>query len=345
MKAKLFFLKLKIEKWIKNKLWSRYNIFCLALCPFSLVYYAIYLIKFYLDRRKQKSFDIPIICIGNLQVGGGGKTPLVLGLAKYFKECGVRVAVVSRGYGRKSPISSYVLVNSANSAAEVGDEPLLFAPYVPTYVAEKREIAVQAAQNDGIEIILFDDGFQNQTVYKDFSILVVDGQYNDNGFVIPAGPLRETVSFGLKRAHAIVVVNPNKDNNSRLHAKHRSHRIPIFNAKSIVSQPKQYAGRSFIALVGIAVPQKFLQSCREINANIIEVYEFSDHYLYTNQDIKPIYEKSVLNNCSILTTSKDFVRIPTEFLNRVEILEIELELDYQQIVEYFCDHIQNYPPS
>ncbi len=333
MKVKLFFLKLKIEQFLKHKIWKNLNLFSLVLLPFSLLYSIGYYIKFYFDKKKQKKFDIPIICVGNLEIGGGGKTPFVLGLSQYLQDSGANVAVVSRGYGRKSKIISYIKVNLKHSAAEVGDEPLLLARHVPTYVAEKRQIAIEAAQNDGAEIILFDDGLQNQSIFKDFSIVVINGKHKHNCLIIPAGPLREPAFFGFKRVQAIVVIDPS--DKAIIQYQKKSDNLEIFFARTVVLKPEKYANRSFIALVGIATPQKFLQSCRDVAANIIATYEFSDHYLYQVEDIKPIYEEAISKNCTILTTTKDFVRIPPEFTSRFEVLEIVLQTDYQKIIDTF----------
>ena len=150
------------------------------------------------------------ICVGNLTVGGSGKTPTAIAIAQGLQASGKNVHFVTKGYGRKSKNIGVVKVKS-QPAEEVGDEPLLLAQTAPTWVADSRAEGAKQADAAGADIIIMDDGFQSSEVEKDFSLVVIDGGYGlGNGKVMPAGPLREKPEKGLKRADAILVIGEPK---------------------------------------------------------------------------------------------------------------------------------------
>lgn len=250
---------------------------------------------------------VPIVCVGNLTVGGAGKTPTVLAVAERLMSQGLEVACLSRGYGGRE--RGPLLVDPArHTAADVGDEPLLLAGVAPTWIARDRRDGAQAAIAEGADIVLLDDGLQNPSLRKDLSLVVVDGGYGfGNGRVLPAGPLREPAERGLARAAAVVLIG----DDARDVAKVLPAGLPILRARL---EPDAAAlhlrGRSVIAFAGIGRPAKFLQTLREIGAEVIDVTEFADHHPYTAAEVMRLAETARCRQATLVTTAKDLVRLP-----------------------------------
>ena len=155
---------------------------------------------------KPQSYSCLTICIGNLNVGGTGKTPTTIALAQHFLKKGLQVHVVSRGYKGKFQ-GTFLVEPQKHKSDEVGDEPLLMSEFTSVWVSNKRKNGIAAAENAGAQIVLLDDGFQDPSFHKDFSLIVVDGEKGfGNKKCMPAGPLRENIVQGFKRADALVIV-------------------------------------------------------------------------------------------------------------------------------------------
>ncbi|MBM3536819.1 MAG: tetraacyldisaccharide 4'-kinase [Alphaproteobacteria bacterium] len=250
---------------------------------------------------------VPVICVGNLTVGGAGKTPTVLALAARLQDQGIEVACLSRGYGGRE--HGPLRVDPArHTAAYVGDEPLLLAGVAPTWIARDRRGGAQTAIAEGADIVLLDDGLQNPSLRKDLSLVVIDGGYGfGNGRVLPAGPLREPVERGLARAHAVVLIG----DDSRGVAMALPAGLPILRARL---EPDEAAlrlrGCPVVAFAGIGRPAKFFHTLREIGAEVIDVTEFADHHPYTADEIMRLAETAQHRQATLVTTAKDLVRLP-----------------------------------
>jgi tetraacyldisaccharide 4'-kinase len=264
---------------------------------------------------------VPIICVGNLTVGGAGKTPTVLALAERLKSSGLEVACLSRGYGghESGPLQ---VDPERHGASDVGDEPLLLARVAPTWIARDRRDGARAAIAEGADVVVLDDGLQNPVLHKDVSLVVVDGGYGfGNGHVLPAGPLREPIERGLARASAVVLIG---DDGSGV-ATALPKGLPVLHARL---EPDEAAfglrGRSVVAFAGIGRPAKFFQTLRELGANVIGVTEFADHHPYTEPDIMRLVETAQRRNAALVTTAKDAVRLSGSARQQVTVVGVRL---------------------
>lgn len=272
-----------------------------------------------------KSFSVPVICVGNLTMGGTGKTPLVMLLAEKFKERSLRAHVVSRGYG--GSLQGPVRVNpSTHRYDEVGDEPLLIASVAPCWVAKERVKGIEAAIAAGAQFILLDDGLQNPTVKKDFSFIVIDGPAGfGNSHVFPAGPLREPVEWGLRRAQAFIVIGEDK----RQLTLKLAAQAPVFTGalKSDEQTIDSLKGKSLIAFAGTGRPSKFFDGLKHEGLDVIAAHEFADHHPYTNAEIKSLLKEAESKKARLVTTAKDMTRIPGAYQQQIKPVPITLVLD------------------
>lgn len=266
---------------------------------------------------------IPVLCIGNLTVGGAGKTPVALDFGKRLIAKGKTVHFLSRGYGgsEKGPL---LVDPDVHDHIRVGDEPLLLASHAPTWVSRSRKAGCMAAADAGANLIIMDDGFQNPYIHKNFSIIVVDGGYGfGNASIIPAGPLRENIAGGLTRADACVVIGEDKmgvfDTVSSFGF------LPI-RAKFIADPQFSSAPKDpVIAFAGIGQPDKFFETVTQLGHNIVSTIAFPDHHPYNQADIKFLRQEATKVGAQLLTTQKDAQRLPASFLDYVTIIPVCLE--------------------
>ena len=273
--------------------------------------------------------QVPVICVGNLNIGGTGKTPFVSDLAQRL----LGAQIVSRGYGGR--VTGPVLVDlTRHTAADVGDEPLLLAAFAPTWVAKNRAAAVEAAQASGARVILMDDGFQNATVSKDLSILVVDAKRGfGNGFCLPAGPLREPISAGLKRADLLVLIGTPLDGATFLQRYEIT--IPYVQANlQPLATGMTWQGARVMAFAGIGHPENFFTSLRDVGANIIDSQALDDHQPLTESLMVRLSARAKAASAQLVTTEKDAVRLPKSWQGQVLTLPVRLQfLDEEPLAE------------
>jgi tetraacyldisaccharide 4'-kinase len=257
-----------------------------------------------------RSAGAPVICLGNLTVGGAGKTPAALAVARLLLAAHERPFFLTRGYGGR--LRGPVQVNSSiHHAGEVGDEALLLARLAPTIVAHDRVAGAQAACWGGAGIIVMDDGFQNPSLKKDLSILVVDGRRGiGNGRIIPAGPLRAPLEAQIACAQALVIVGPG-DGADAVAEIARRHGLLLFRSRLEADQQTlaALAGCKILAFAGIADPEKFFATLADAGVAIAERQIFADHHRYTPAEAQALLERARGQNLVLLTTEKDHVRL------------------------------------
>ena len=296
--------------------WQNKNLLSYVLLPLGFLYAQATALR--LKIKKSKSVNIPVICVGNLTAGGTGKTPTAIAIAEIIQKLGKRPFFVSRGYG--GTLSGVIVDNKKHSAEQVGDEPLLLAQKADVSINADRYQAAKKAIENGAEVIIMDDGFQNPSLKKDLSFLVFDGGYGvGNAFPLPSGPLRENFAKGIKRADAAIIIGEDKTN---LRSKLKN--IPVFEA-IICAKPAEDINKPVIAFAGIGRPQKFYDSLRQEKLNILQTIDFPDHHFYTEQELNNLLSLSQQKNAELITTSKDWVKIPTHLQPHFHVLEIFIE--------------------
>jgi len=275
--------------------------------------------------------SVPVVCVGNLSVGGTGKTPVAIAIARALAARGRRPFFLSRGYGGALP--GPLLVGPEHKAVDVGDEPLLLVASAPVVVSRDRGEGAKLAVEHGADVIVMDDGHQNFTLAKDLSLVVVDAEQQfGNGFVLPAGPLREFVGQGLARADALVLVGeggPALENFSG----------PILRvALSHIDMP-ELSGRRVVGFAGIGRPEKFFHSLESCGAEIVATAQFADHHNYTQAEIARLKSTAGAANALLVTTEKDYVRLSALEREGITALPVRVAFTNPKALELLLDRL------
>jgi tetraacyldisaccharide 4'-kinase len=261
-------------------------------------------------KRDGARAGVPVICIGNFTLGGNGKTPTAISVAELLLAAGRKPALLTRGYGGTN--AGPVRVDPGrHTAADAGDEALLLAQTAPTFVARDRAAGAKAAQAAGADVIVLDDGLQNSSLHKDFTVAVIDGTRGiGNGKVFPAGPLRAPLKAQFARADALLVIGGSAGA-AGLDAQIRARRLPVFHG---ALEPDQDAiaamgGRKALAFAGIGNPDKFFTTVEAAGIDAPVRRAFADHHRYSGGEAGDLIMQAERDGLRLLTTAKDHVRL------------------------------------
>ncbi len=269
--------------------------------PFGFLYGKVVETRFALTTPYRSR--LPVVCVGNFTVGGAGKTPLAMTVARRLREAGRSPVFLTRGYGGR--LAGPVLVDpERHNASDVGDEPLLLARHAPVVVARDRPAGAKFIETMDAGSIVMDDGFQNPTLAKTLNLIAIDAAVGlGNGLVFPAGPLRARLAFQLARTDMICLLGDG-DLPAGVHGK------PVVHAHLRPAGGAEWLkGRSVVAYCGIGRPEKFFETLRRAGGRIAEAVAFADHKPYTEADARMLLAKAAKHDAQLVTTEKDFVRV------------------------------------
>jgi tetraacyldisaccharide 4'-kinase len=310
--------------------WQKPGLRAALLAPLAAYYGAIAARRM---GRHGKRAGLPVLCVGNFTLGGAGKTPAVLTIAGMLTEAGERVFCLSRGYGGSAGGPRRVDAH-ADHAAQVGDEALLLARVAPTIVARDRMAGAEFARSSGASVVIMDDGLQNGSIVKDFTLAVVDGKRGiGNARVFPAGPLRAPLEAQLAATDALLVVG---DGSGAVEvvAAARARGLPVLHGKLVpdAGTGVELKGRKVLAFAGIGDPEKFFASAAEAGIDVAERWAFPDHHRFSAEEAAALIMAAEHDGLALLTTEKDRARMAGDPLTetlaaRVHVLPVTLVVD------------------
>lgn len=282
-----------------------------------------------LARGGRARVGVPVLCVGNLNAGGTGKTPTVIWLLAHLAARGVAAHVVSRGYGGSN--RAVLRIDEAqHNAALTGDEPLLLAAFGPVWISPDRVSAARAAAAAGAQAVILDDGFQDPSLAHDLSLVVADAARGfGNGLCLPAGPLREGVRAGLSRADLVVTLGeaPAQAQFDRDWG-HATAALPhLRGSVRVLQMGMDWRGHRVLAFAGIAYPEKFFATLRGLGVDLVHAEPLADHQPITPALFQRLEADAARLGAQLVTTEKDAVRLPRSLRSRVLALPVRLEVD------------------
>ena len=301
-------------KIFKPKFWHKKNsLISFLLLPISTFFQFLIILNKLL--RKKKKFSIPIISVGNIYLGGTGKTPLCIELVELLKKNNKKIAIVKKFY--KAHEDEFKLIESKN---------------ITLLKNSSRALAIKEAERNKFDCAILDDGFQDQTIFKDLNIICFnEEQLAGNEMTLPSGPLREPLT-SLKDAQIIVINgNNNEDFNKRI--KSISDDISIYYSNYVPTNINLFAGQNLLGFAGIGNPDNFFNLLEKNNLKITKKIYFPDHYDYSINELNNLIDYSVKNNLKIITTEKDYFRIKHYNISQIQYLSVKLEIKYKDKFE------------
>ena len=301
-------------KIFKPKFWNKKN----YLIPFFLLPLSIFLqlfMKIIKKIFKKKFFSIPVICVGNIYLGGTGKTPLSIEVCKIITKNKIKVAIIKKIY--QNHIDEFNLIESKK---------------IKLFKNTSRILAIKNAQSKKYECVVLDDGLQDISINKNLSIVCFNGkQLIGNGMTLPSGPLREPLSSLKKRQ--IVVINGNKNSEFEKKIKNISNNISVYYSKYSPMNIAKFRGKSLLAFAGIGNPENFFDLLKTNNLKVVKKVSFPDHYQYSLMELNDLINYTLENNLKLITTEKDYFRIKHFKLPQIQHLNVKLVISHKKKFE------------
>ena len=298
--------------FFKPKFWDQNKIstFSILLFPISLLIKLLTIIKHFLTKSNQSS--IPTICVGNIYLGGTGKTPLCIEIFSILKNLNMNPAFIRKQYELFQ------------------DEAYLQKNIGPVYQNKKRILAIEEAAQNNADIAILDDGFQDFSIKKNLSIICFnEKQWIGNGFTIPSGPLRQDLS-ALKKADC-VVINGKKSKSIENKILVNNKKIKIFYSSYKPQNINEYKNKEIVAFAGIGNPENFFSLLKDYKLNVIETIKFPDHHKYSKKEMENLLSKIKENETILLTTEKDYFRISENYKKNIKCLKIQIEIENKNL--------------
>ena len=296
-------------KLYKPKFWDHKNFISLSLFPVSLMIQLVILLK--KKFTKVSSFKIPIVCIGNIYIGGTGKTPLSILVSKELSKVGKKPVIIRKYYKEHMDEHSMIKENFSH-----------------LILNSDRTSAVQEAQNKNFDTAILDDGFQDYKIKKDLSIICFNSNFEGNDFVIPAGPLRENLN-SIKNAQ-IMVINGYKNLKFEKKILEINNNIDIYYSKYKAINYAKFSQKELLVITGIGNPENFLELLNSHKLKIAKKYIFPDHYTFNKEELNNFKSEAKKNGYQIICTEKDYHRIKKHSVDEIDFLRVELVLDKKE---------------
>ncbi|EUC01407.1 Tetraacyldisaccharide 4'-kinase [Rhizobium sp. CF080] len=313
--------------------WTKADWRAWGLAPISFLYGRIAGRR--MAKARRASVPVPVICIGNFTVGGAGKTPTAITLARAAKEKGLKPGFLSRGYGGSLDVTT-VVDPEHHRAEAVGDEALLLCRETLTVISRTRVDGAHKLVAEGADLIIMDDGFQSARLALDFALVVIDTVRGiGNGHLVPGGPVRAPISEQMHQLSAILKVGNGEAADKLVRQAARAGK-QVYVAALKPRENREVAGKALFAFAGIADPEKFYRTVKQVGGLIMEKRDFPDHHYFSEDEISDLLDDAARDGLTLVTTAKDAVRLQghhgrmEELAEKVSVVEVDMAFDDPQ---------------
>ena len=306
--------------FLSPKFWYTGNsIRSILLYPLSKIYHFLFILIRAI--KNEKKISIPVICVGNIVLGGSGKTPIVMYLRGILFHKFKKIFVLMRAFN--SSQKKGCILRAIHTVEDVGDEPLLHFKQGPVCVSKNRIEGADLCIQNNADLIILDDGFQSKHLYKDLNFLVIDGnQKFGNKKIFPAGPLRESINSAFKRTNAIILIDFENKNDDFF----KNNKIPYFYAYKKLKLDKLRSNK-IIAFCGLGYPDNFFKHLRELNLILHKKFIFGDHHIYKKKEIEEMISMSKKLKIDLVTTEKDIIKIPKKYHKDIKVAKVSIKME------------------